>query len=55
MEVASYYAQEHNIKKVILYVTKALFIYPFHPPDVWAWVINNWLGIKIGSVFKGTN
>ena len=55
MEVASYYAQEHNIKKVILYVTKALFIYPFHPPDVWAWVINNWLGIKIGSIFEGTN
>ena len=55
MEVASYYAQEHNIKKIILYVTKALFIYPFHPPDVWAWLINNWLGIKIGSVFKGTN
>jgi len=55
MEVASYYAQEHNVKMVIKYVTKAVLLYPFHPPDVWAWLINNWLGIKIGSVFKGTN
>jgi glycosyltransferase involved in cell wall biosynthesis len=55
MEVASYYAQEHNLKMIIKYVAKALFIYPFQPPDVWAWVINNWLGIKISSVFKGTN
>jgi len=55
MEVASYYAQEHNLKMIIKYVAKALFIYPFQRPDVWAWVINNWLGIKIGSVFKGTN
>ena len=55
MEVASYYAQEHNIKMIIRYMTKALFIYPFQPPDVWAWLINNWLGIKIGSVFKGAN
>ena len=55
MEVASYYAQEHNVKMVILYVTRALSIYPFQPLDVWAWLINNWLGIKIGSIFEGTN
>ena len=55
MEVASYYAQEHNLKMTIRYVTRALFIYPFQPLDVWAWLINNWLGIKIGSIFRGTN
>ena len=55
MEVASYYAQEHNAMMIIKYLIKALFIYPFQRPDVWAWVINNWLGIKIGSVFKETN
>ena len=55
MEVASYYAQEHNLKMTIRYVTRALFIYPFQPLDVWAWLINNWLGIKIGSIFEGTN
>ena len=55
MEVASYYAQEHNVKMTIRYVTRALFIYPFQPLDVWAWLINSWLGIKIGSIFRGTN
>ena len=54
MEVASYYAQEHNVKMIIKYVTRAVFLYPFHRPDVWAWLINNWLGVKIGSVLKGT-
>lgn len=55
MEVASYYAQEHNVKMIIKYVTRAVLLYPFQPPDAWAWLINNWLGIKIGSVLKGTN
>ena len=55
MEVASYYAQEHNVKMIIKYVTRAISLYPFHRLEVWAWLINNWLGIKVGSVFKGTN
>jgi glycosyltransferase involved in cell wall biosynthesis len=48
MEVARYYAQEHNPGKTARYVIKGLTVYPFQPLEVWAWVINGWLGIKIG-------
>jgi glycosyltransferase involved in cell wall biosynthesis len=50
MEVAGYYAQEHSIRKILQYLIKALFIFPFQPLHVWAWLINNWFGIKIGSI-----
>jgi len=49
MEVASYYALEHNFRRVAQYLTKGLWIWPFQPLTVWAWLINSWLGIKIGS------
>lgn len=49
MEVASYYALEHNFRKVVQYLTKGLWVWPFQPFTVWAWLINSWLGIKIGS------
>lgn len=52
MEVAGYYAQEHNIQKILQYLIKALAISPFQPLDVWAWLINNWFGIKIGSILS---
>ena len=52
MEVASYYAQEHNIRKIVQYLIKALVIFPIQPLDVWAWLINNWFGTKIGSVLS---
>lgn len=52
MEVASYYAQEHNIRKIAEYLVKTLTMFPFQPVDVWAWLINNWFGIKIGLIFS---
>ena len=52
MEVAGYYAQEHNIRKVLQYLIKALVIFPVQPLDVWAWLINNWFGIKIGLRYQ---
>jgi glycosyltransferase involved in cell wall biosynthesis len=48
MEVARYYAQDHNPGKIIYYVIKGLTVYPFQPPAIWAWLINAWFGIKIG-------
>lgn len=53
MEVASYYAHEHNIKMMILYTSKAMLIHPFQPLDIWAWLINSWFGIKIGQWLHG--
>ena len=49
MEVASYYALEHNFQKVAQYLIKGLWTWPFQPLTIWAWLINSWLGIKIGS------
>jgi glycosyltransferase involved in cell wall biosynthesis len=47
-EVASYYAQDHNAARTAYFVFKGLAVYPFQPPEIWAWVINAWFGIKIG-------
>lgn len=52
MEVASYYALDHNLRKILQHLIKALIVYPFQPLYVWAWVINNWFGTKIGSIFS---
>jgi len=49
MEVASSYSQERSLGKTFQYLLKALLVYPLQPLEVWAWLINNWLGIKIGS------
>jgi len=48
MEVARYYAQEHNLEKIAHYVCKGLSVYPFQPLETWSWLINAWFGIKIG-------
>jgi glycosyltransferase involved in cell wall biosynthesis len=50
MEVARYYAQEHNLGKTAQYVIKGLSVHPFQPLEAWAWVINAWFGIKIGLI-----
>ncbi len=48
MEVARYYAQEHNAGKIVRYVAKGLSVYPFQPVETWTWLVNAWFGIKIG-------
>ncbi len=50
IEVSSYYAREHKLWKTIFFVAKGFVTYPFHSLDVWAWVINGWFDIKIGSI-----
>jgi glycosyltransferase involved in cell wall biosynthesis len=50
MDVATFYAREHNLIKVIQYLMKVLTTYPFHRLEMWAWPINAWFGIKIGSL-----
>jgi glycosyltransferase involved in cell wall biosynthesis len=52
IEVASYYAREHKFMKVAYFLTRGFFMFPFHHPSVWAWVINGWLGVKIGLSLK---
>ncbi|MBI5352969.1 MAG: glycosyltransferase family 2 protein [Chloroflexi bacterium] len=52
MEVASYYAFEHDFRKIFQYLIKALLVFPFQPLNVWAWLINNWFGKKVGSIFS---
>jgi glycosyltransferase involved in cell wall biosynthesis len=47
MEVASYYAQEHQLHTMLQYICRALLLYPLQPVSVWAWLINSWFGIKI--------
>jgi glycosyltransferase involved in cell wall biosynthesis len=49
MEVARYYAQEHDLGKIVEYTVKGLAVYPFQPLEIWSWLINAWFGIKIGS------
>jgi len=49
IEVASYYAREHRPVRLLYFLVKGFFLFPFHHPRVWAWVMNGWLGIKIGS------
>lgn len=53
MEVASYFALEHRPGKMMKYLFKALWTYPFQPVTAWAWLVNNWFGIKIGRVLAG--
>jgi glycosyltransferase involved in cell wall biosynthesis len=50
MEVARYYAQEHNPGKVTFFVVKSMSTYPFQPLETWKWLINAWFGIRIGSL-----
>lgn len=52
IEVASYYAREHKFMKVTYFLARGFFMFPFHHPGVWAWVINSWLGVKIGLSLK---
>jgi len=53
MDVASYFALEHRPGRMLLYVCKALWVYPFQPAEAWAWLVNNWFEIKIGRwLFK---
>lgn len=52
MEVASYYAHDRNVRKILQYLVKALTVYPIQPLHVWAWLINNWFGTKVGSIFS---
>jgi glycosyltransferase involved in cell wall biosynthesis len=52
IEVASYYAREHKFMKMVYFLARGFFMFPFHHPGVWAWVINGWLGIKIGLSLK---
>jgi glycosyltransferase involved in cell wall biosynthesis len=54
MEVASYYAQEHNLKKMVYHLAQALSMTPFQPLQVWAWVINSWFHTKIGTQLADT-
>jgi glycosyltransferase involved in cell wall biosynthesis len=51
MDVASYFALEHKLGKMLQYVWKAVWIYPFQPAEAWAWLVNNWFKIKIGRWF----
>jgi glycosyltransferase involved in cell wall biosynthesis len=51
MDVASYFALEHKLGKMLQYVWKAVWIYPFQPAETWAWLVNNWFKIKIGQWF----
>lgn len=51
MDVASYFALEHKLAKMLQYVLKAVWIYPFQPFEAWAWLVNNWFKIKIGQWF----
>ena len=51
MDVASYFALEHKIWKMLQYVFKAIWVYPFQPAEAWAWLVNNWFKIKIGQWF----
>jgi glycosyltransferase involved in cell wall biosynthesis len=55
MEVASYYAHDHDIRNILRFLVKALVIYPFQPFAVWAWLINNWFGTKISRLFSKGN
>ena len=48
MDVARYYAQDHNLGKVAAYVVKSLFINPFQPLETWAILIKAWFDIKKG-------
>ena len=50
MEVARYYAQDHDLGKVAQYTVKGLSVFPFQPPEIWSWLINAWFGIKIGNL-----
>ena len=52
MEVASYYAMEHKIFRVLQFCFQALRIFPLQPVHVWAWLINSWFGVKIGKVLR---
>jgi glycosyltransferase involved in cell wall biosynthesis len=51
-EVASGFASEHDFFRMSFYLLKGLMIYPFQPLHVWAWSVNNWFGIKIGSILQ---
>jgi glycosyltransferase involved in cell wall biosynthesis len=51
MDVASYFALEHKPGKMLQYLLKAICVYPFQPPEAWAWLINNWFDVKIGQWF----
>jgi glycosyltransferase involved in cell wall biosynthesis len=48
IEVARYYAQEHNLAQVARYVVKGLSTYPFQPLEMWAMLIKIWFGINKG-------
>ncbi len=48
-EVAGSFASEHDFFKMSFFLLRGVVIYPFQPLHVWAWLINNWFGIKIGS------
>jgi hypothetical protein len=50
MEIARYFAQEHNLGKTAGFVVKSLLVYPFQPIETWKWLINAWFGINIGSL-----
>jgi glycosyltransferase involved in cell wall biosynthesis len=50
MEVARYYAQEHNLAKILRFVGKGVLAYPFQPIETWKWLINSWFGIRMGSL-----
>ena len=55
VDVSSYYAREHKILKTLYFLAKGFIMYPFHSLDVWAWVINGWFNIKIGSKLRIKN
>jgi glycosyltransferase involved in cell wall biosynthesis len=52
IEVARFYAQEHNPGKVIHYVVKGLLVFPFQPLETWAMLIKVWFGIKKGFIHQ---
>lgn len=49
VEVSSYCARERKLLKSLYFLAKGFITYPFHGLDVWAWVVNGWFDIKIGS------
>jgi glycosyltransferase involved in cell wall biosynthesis len=52
IEVARFYAQEHNLGKIAHYVVKGLSVYPFQPLETWAMLIKVWFGIKKGFIHQ---
>jgi glycosyltransferase involved in cell wall biosynthesis len=49
MEVARFYAEEHNLHKTVLNLIKCLRIYPFHSPGAWILLFDSWFGTGLGS------